>query len=88
MSLAKLHVFVSHPFWSIFPERQLFVRVGRIELPSSAWKADILPLNHTRYTLSELRDGYCLSGCRDSNPESPVPKTGMLAVTPHPDIFY
>lgn len=26
-----------------------------------------------------------LSGCRDSNPESPVPKTGMLAVTPQPD---
>ena len=25
-----------------------------------------------------------MSGCRDSNPESPVPKTGMLAVTPHP----
>lgn len=24
------------------------VRVGRIELPSSAWKADILPLNYTR----------------------------------------
>lgn len=26
-----------------------------------------------------------LSGCRDSNPESPVPKTGMLTVTLHPD---
>jgi hypothetical protein len=26
-----------------------------------------------------------MSGCRDSNPESPVPKTGMLAVTPHPE---
>lgn len=24
------------------------------------------------------------SGCRDSNPESLVPKTRMLAVTPHP----
>ncbi len=24
------------------------VRVGRIELPSSAWKADVLPLNDTR----------------------------------------
>ena len=29
-----------------------------------------------------------LSGCRDSNPESPVPKTGMLAVTPHPDNIF
>ncbi len=27
-----------------------------------------------------------MSGCWDSNPESPVPKTGMLAVTPHPDL--
>ena len=26
-----------------------------------------------------------LSGSRDSNPESLVPKTSMLAVTPHPD---
>jgi hypothetical protein len=24
-------------------------RVGRIELPSSAWKAEVLPLNYTRY---------------------------------------
>lgn len=23
-------------------------RVGRIELPSSAWKAEVLPLNYTR----------------------------------------
>jgi hypothetical protein len=28
-----------------------------------------------------------LSGRRDSNPESLVPKTSMLAVTPRPDIF-
>ena len=26
-----------------------------------------------------------MSGSRDSNPESLVPKTSMLAVTPHPD---
>ena len=26
----------------------LLVRVGRIELPYSAWKADVLPLNYTR----------------------------------------
>ena len=32
-------------------------------------------------TLAQRR---LFSGCRDSNPESPVPKTGMLAVTPHP----
>ena len=29
-----------------------------------------------------------LSGCRDSNPESPVPKTGMLAVTPRSVVFF
>ena len=30
---------------------------------------------------------FCiLSECRDSNPESPGPKPGMLAVTPHSDI--
>ncbi len=28
---------------------------------------------------------YLLSGYWDSNPESPVPKTGMLAVTLYPD---
>ena len=28
--------------------RFLYVRVGRIELPSSAWKAEVLPLNYTR----------------------------------------
>gem|GEM_PF-5216515 len=27
-----------------------------------------------------------LSGRRDSNPESPLPKRGMLAVTPRPDL--
>lgn len=27
---------------------ETFVRVGGIEPPSSAWKADILPLNYTR----------------------------------------
>jgi hypothetical protein len=26
----------------------LLVRVGRIELPSSDWQPDVLPLNHTR----------------------------------------
>ena len=31
---------------------------------------------------------FFLSGCWDSNPESPVPKTGMLAVTPHPDAIF
>ncbi len=29
---------------------------------------------------------FILSECRDSNPESPRPKRGMLAVTPHSDI--
>ena len=33
-----------------------------------------------------FEDFLLLSGRRDSNPESPVPKTGMLAVTLHPDI--
>ena len=28
--------------------RPLLERVGRIELPSSAWKAEVLPLNYTR----------------------------------------
>ena len=28
--------------------RSSLVRVGRIELPYSAWKADVLPLNYTR----------------------------------------
>ena len=27
------------------------------------------------------------SGRRDSNPESPDPKSGMLAVTPRPDLY-
>ena len=27
-------------------------------------------------------------GVQDSNPESLVPKTSMLAVTPHPDILF
>jgi hypothetical protein len=27
-----------------------------------------------------------MSECRDSNPESPAPKAGMLAVTPHSDM--
>ena len=27
------------------------MRVGRIELPSLAWEASILPLNHTRFYL-------------------------------------
>ena len=30
------------------PESLILVRVGRIELPSSAWKAEVLPLNYTR----------------------------------------
>ena len=33
---------------STHPIRRLIVRVGRIELPSVAWEATILPLNHTR----------------------------------------
>ncbi len=28
-----------------------------------------------------------MSGRRDSNPESPLPKRGMLAVTPRPDLL-
>ena len=30
---------------------------------------------------------FYLSECRDSNPESLVPKTRMLAVTPHSELF-
>ena len=33
----------------------LSVRVGVIETPSSAWKADILPLNYTRIWKTVLR---------------------------------
>lgn len=29
----------------------MFVRDGRIELPSSVWKTDVLPLNESRVTL-------------------------------------
>ncbi len=32
-----------------------------------------------------IKSDFVLSGSRDSNPESLVPKTSMLAVTPHPD---
>ncbi len=34
----------------------IFVRVGRIELPSRPWQGRILPLNHTRilYTFIKL----------------------------------
>ena len=31
-------------------ELKLFVRAGRIELPTTAWKAVVLPLNHARNT--------------------------------------
>ena len=40
-------ILLLHPYKK-HPKRVLFVRVGRIELPSSAWKADVLPLNDTR----------------------------------------
>ncbi len=32
------------------------VRVGRIELPSHAWEARVLPLNHTRPTTLRLKE--------------------------------
>lgn len=35
-----------------------------------------------------MQDFIILSECRDSNPESPGPKPGMLAVTPHSDMFH
>lgn len=38
----------------------------------------------TAFLYSALR--AFMSECRDSNPESPRPKRGMLAVTPHSDI--
>jgi hypothetical protein len=31
-----------------YPTRFLYVRVGRIELPSHPWQGRVLPLNHTR----------------------------------------
>ena len=39
--------------------------------------------------LSQAKKLTCLkwSGRRDSNPESPDPKSGMLAVTPRPDLY-
>ena len=39
--------------------------------------------------LSQAKNLTCLdwSGRRDSNPESPDPKSGMLAVTPRPDLY-
>ncbi len=35
-------------------------RVRRIELPSSAWEAEVLPLNYTRdaITLKSITDAY------------------------------
>ena len=65
------------------------VRRKRIELLSPAWKAGILPLNQHRLCCHYSIFGriiLTLSECRDSNPESLVPKTRMLAVTPHSDV--
>src|SRR3989344_5047001 len=46
----------------------IFVRVGRIELPSPDWQPGVLPLNHTRKTLFNAEPSlsvpprhYCLS---------------------------
>ncbi len=43
----------------------LFVRVRRIELPTTAWKAVVLPLNYTRNTRS-IAPVSILHSCADS----------------------
>jgi hypothetical protein len=47
-------------FYNKIPAKQgfcvLHVRVERIELSSSAWKADILPLNYTRFSSDEQKN--------------------------------
>ena len=45
-------------------------RVGGIEPPWSAWKAEVLPLNYTRIKWWRIRD---------SNPWPPACKAGALA---------
>ena len=74
-------------------------RMRRIELPLSGWKPEVLPLNDIRIVFSEgsnlvpaLLHSAALAGELENQvgkqglePRLPVPKTGALTLTPHPE---
>jgi hypothetical protein len=57
-------------------------RVRRIELPSSDWKSEALPLSYTRVvpslSVGGMSAGRPASGRGDLNPRPPAPKAGAL----------
>ena len=59
-------------------------RVRRIELPSSDWKSEALPLSYTRVCPPALTRPA--SGRGDLNPRPPAPKAGALPLRYSPDI--
>jgi hypothetical protein len=50
----------------------------RIELTTSAWKAEVLPLNYTRLIWGDRGE---------SNPRVPEPQSGALTTSPRPPYY-
>lgn len=53
----------------------VFVRIGRIELPSHPWQGRILPLNH-------IRRASFIVHLPGLEPRTTVPKTGVISISP------
>ena len=68
-------------YWHILHTLENKKRVMGIEPTYSAWKADVLPLNHTRMILLISKSGW-----QDSNLRPPGPKPGALAKLSHTPI--
>ena len=59
-----------------------------IEPTYSAWKADVLPLNHTCISCCVQKTDKYWSGWQDSNLRPPGPKPGALAKLSHTPIYH
>ena len=62
---------------------RLIEQVMGIEPTYSAWKADVLPLNHTCISCCVQKTDKYWSGWQDSNLRPPGPKPGALAKLSH-----
>ena len=75
---------------SVFLFLPYSVRVGRIELPSSDWQPDVLPLNHTRAGDMITRHLFIFPVLVPSpgfEPGTADPKSAVISISPRGRVF-
>ena len=65
ITLLIIAFYRTNVFLWFLAQLKMFVRIGRIELPSYPWQGYILPLNHTRMNYIIVYEIHLATNCND-----------------------